>query len=78
MGSIAGTCRLAPSRRLSYYLYRVAERGRLRRLRRPALAALALAAQAVAAALERLDRAEEWTWMYLVVARAGTVSEPGR
>lgn len=54
----------------SYYLYRLRDRGRLRRLRRPVIAVAVLLVQVIAGALDRADRAEEWTWMYLVVARA--------
>lgn len=57
---------------LSYYLYRFRDRGLLRRT--PLIPALALLVQGLAAVLDRLDRAEEWTWMYLVVARAATPS----
>jgi UDP-glucuronate 4-epimerase len=34
--------------------------------------ALGLVVQAVAGLLDRLDHADEWTWAYLVVARAAT------
>jgi SAM-dependent methyltransferase len=51
---------------LVYNLYRH-NRGPLRWLRVVDL--LGLVVQAGAAGLDRLDRAEEWTWMYMVVAR---------
>jgi len=34
--------------------------------------ALGLVVQAAAGIFDRLDRADEWTWVYLVVARAAT------
>jgi hypothetical protein len=36
------------------------------------VAALGRVVQAVAGILDRLDRADGWTWAYLVVARAAT------
>jgi SAM-dependent methyltransferase len=51
---------------LVYNLYRH-NRSLLRVLRVVDL--LGLVVQAAAAGLDRLDRAEEWTWMYMVVAR---------
>ena len=51
---------------LVYNLYRH-NRWILRRLRLMDL--LALVVQGAAYGLDRLDRAEEWTWMYMVVAR---------
>lgn len=50
-----------------YYLYRF-RRGPLRIV--PLIEILGVAIQALALALDRIDRAEQWTWMYLVVARA--------
>lgn len=49
-----------------YYLYRF-NRGPLRWL--GLVPALGLVIQGLAYLLDRLDRAEQWTWMYLVVAR---------
>jgi len=49
-----------------YYLYRF-NRGPLRWLR--IVDALGLAVQGFARCADRIDRAESWTWMYLVVAR---------
>ena len=51
---------------LVYNLYR-ANRGPLRRLR--IVDALGLAIQGVSWLLDRCDRSEKWTWMYLVAAR---------
>lgn len=50
----------------NYYLARF-DRRVVRRLR--LLVPMYLAVQAVAAALDRLDRAEQWTWAYMAVAR---------
>ena len=50
----------------SYYLYRF-HRGPLRFL--PIIPLLSIGVQAMAYGLDKLDRAEDWTWMYLVVAR---------
>jgi SAM-dependent methyltransferase len=50
----------------AYYLDR-ANKGLLRALR--IVDAVNLVVQAIAGALERIDRPERWTWMYLVVAR---------
>jgi ubiquinone/menaquinone biosynthesis C-methylase UbiE len=52
---------------LVYYLYRF-DNGRA--VRRGPLTGIGLGIQGLAWALDRLDRAEDWTWMYLVVARA--------
>jgi len=49
-----------------YYLYRF-HRGPLRYI--PLIPIIGLVVQAVAYGLDHFDRAEEWTWMYLVVAR---------
>jgi len=49
-----------------YYLYRF-HRGPLRLV--PVIPAIALLVQAGAWLADRVDRAEQWTWMYLVVAR---------
>lgn len=59
----------------NYYCARF-DRGIVRRLR--LLVPLYVTVQAVAAALDRLDRAEAWTWAYLAVARrpAADVPEP--
>jgi len=35
----------------------------------PIIPAAALGLQGVSWALDKLDRTEQWTWMYLVVAR---------
>jgi SAM-dependent methyltransferase len=51
---------------LVYYLYRF-NRGPLRWLR--IIDAAGLLVQGLAYLLDRIDRAEQWTWMYLVVAR---------
>lgn len=51
---------------LSYNVYRF-DHGILRALRLTPL--LSLSIQHTAMLLERLDRTEEWTWMYIVVAR---------
>ena len=51
---------------LVYNLYR-ANRGLLRRLR--IVDALGLVIQGVSWLLDRIDRSEKWTWMYLVAAR---------
>ncbi len=53
---------------LVYNLYRL-NRGPLRWLR--VIAAAGLTVQAVAYVLDRFDKTEQWTWMYLVVARKG-------
>jgi len=50
----------------AYYIGRF-DTGSLRRLR--LLPALGIAFQGMAFVLDKLDRAEEWTWMYTVVAR---------
>jgi hypothetical protein len=50
-----------------YYLQRL-NRGILSRLR--LIVALGYAIQRAAALLDRFDRAEAWTWAYLVVAQA--------
>lgn len=51
---------------LIYYLYRFHKRPlSLTRI----IPATAVALQALAVRLDRVDRAEDWTWMYLVVAR---------
>jgi hypothetical protein len=50
----------------AYYLERF-ETGLFRRLR--VVRALGIALQGLAFVLDKLDRAEEWTWMYTVVAR---------
>lgn len=55
---------------LSYYVDR-ANKGILRRLH--VVDAITFLIQGVAGVLERFDRPERWTWMYLVVAR-----RPGR
>ena len=57
---------------LVYYLYRFNRRA-LRRLKLVDLAGLLV--QAAAYGLDRIDRAEEWTWMYMVVARKGSGHE---
>lgn len=49
-----------------YNMYRL-NRGPLRWFR--VIAAAGLAVQAVAYILDKLDKTEQWTWMYLVVAR---------
>lgn len=51
---------------LVYNLYRI-NRGPLRWLR--IVDGLGLAVQGMAYLLDRLDRTEQWTWMYMVVAR---------
>ncbi len=51
---------------LVYNMYRF-HRGPLRYL--PIIPLLGLCVQGVSYALDHLDRAEDWTWMYLVVAR---------
>jgi ubiquinone/menaquinone biosynthesis C-methylase UbiE len=51
---------------LVYSLYR-AHRGRLRRL--PLIPAVGLAIQVVALGLNRIDRAEQWPWMYMAAFR---------
>jgi SAM-dependent methyltransferase len=56
---------------LAYYVYRF-DRGPVRALR--LIPALAVLIQVIAGLFDRVDRAEEWTWMYLVVARARTAS----
>lgn len=48
-----------------YYVYRF-QRGPLRKL--PVIPALGVAIQLCAFVLDKIDRAEDWTWMYLVVA----------
>ena len=55
-----------------YYLYRF-HRPPIARLR--LVPALGMAVQGAAYVLDRLDRATEWSWMYLVVARKGDPSE---
>jgi hypothetical protein len=55
---------------LVYYLTRLNGVPLIRQL--PVVAALGLVVQAVAGILDRLDRADECTWAYLVVARAAT------
>ena len=50
----------------AYYLGRF-ETGFVRRLR--LLPAVGIAFQGIALVLDKLDRAEEWTWMDTVVAR---------
>jgi ubiquinone/menaquinone biosynthesis C-methylase UbiE len=52
---------------LSAYKIQRLNRGPLRSLRVVDLAALSL--QAAGYLLDKIDRAEEWTWMYLVIAR---------
>lgn len=52
-----------------YYLYRF-HRGPLRWV--PVIPLLGLIIQGAAAALDRVDRAEAWSWMHVVVARAST------
>jgi SAM-dependent methyltransferase len=54
-----------------YNLYRF-HRGPLRWI--PVIPAAGLAIQGISYALDRLDRAEQWTWMYMVAARK---REPG-
>ncbi len=49
-----------------YNIYRF-HRGILRYI--PIIPAMAVVIQAVAKALDAIDRSEQWTWMYLVVAR---------
>jgi len=49
-----------------YYLYRF-NRGPLRYI--PVIPAIGLVMQGVSYVLDRLDKAEDWTWMYLVIAR---------
>lgn len=49
-----------------YNIYRF-HRGVLRFI--PIIPALAIVIQAVARALDAIDKSEQWTWMYLVVAR---------
>ncbi len=56
---------------LSYNVYR-ANRGPLRWLR--VVDAAALAIQGVSYVLDRLDRTEQWTWMYMVVVRKPAVT----
>jgi SAM-dependent methyltransferase len=51
---------------LVYNLYRL-NRGPLRWI--PVIPAIGLAIQGVSYGLNRIDRTEQWTWMYLVVAR---------
>ena len=43
---------------------------------RPVVPAVSGAVQRVSGFLDRLDRAEEWTWAYLVLARAPRAAEP--
>ncbi len=64
---------------LSYKLYAY-KKGRAWLRWLPVVDAVAWVVQAVAAGLDRLDRAEGWTWMYLVVARRPepTRDEAGR
>jgi len=57
---------------LSYNVYRF-NRGPLRRL--GVIAAASLAIQGVALLLDRIDRTEQWTWMYIVAARRPIVGE---
>jgi SAM-dependent methyltransferase len=62
-----------------YYLYRF-HRGPLRLV--PVIPAIALLVQGGAWLADSLDRAEQWTWMYMVVARkpleaAATPPRPG-
>jgi len=59
----------------AYYLDR-ANKGILRSLR--IVDAANLVVQAIAGALERLDRPEGWTWMYLLVARRPGGEPPDR
>lgn len=56
---------------LVYNLYRL-NRGPLRWLR--IIDGIGLLLQGVAFVLDRIDRTEQWTWMYIVVARRGPVS----
>lgn len=51
---------------LVYNLYRF-KRGPLRRL--PIIDAVGLLIQVVSYRLDRIDKAQRWTWMYMVVAR---------
>lgn len=52
-----------------YYLYRF-NRGPMRLV--PVIPLIGLLVQALSLGLDRLDRATDWTWMYLVLARART------
>lgn len=52
-----------------YYLYRF-HRGPLRYI--PIIPMLGLLVQGMAYLIDRLDKAEDWTWMYLVVAKKKT------
>lgn len=54
-----------------YYLYRF-RRGPLRKI--PIIPMVGVAIQLLAWALDKLDRAEDWTWMYLVVAEKPDVA----
>ncbi|CAN5195874.1 hypothetical protein BH18GEM1_BH18GEM1_01490 [soil metagenome] len=56
-----------------YYLYRF-HRGPLRLV--PVIPALGLGVQGAAWILDRIDRAEDWTWMYLIVARKSGSAVP--
>lgn len=56
-----------------YYLYRF-HRGPLRIL--PVIPALGVGVQCVAWLLDRIDRAEDWTWMYLIVGRKNGLAPP--
>lgn len=53
---------------LVYNIYRL-NQGAVRRLR--LLTPIGLGIQGIAWALDKVDRSEKWTWMYLVVARRG-------
>lgn len=55
-----------------YYLFRF-HRGPLRYI--PVIPLLGLLVQGIAYLLDRLDKAEDWTWMYLVVAKKKHDSE---
>ncbi len=59
---------------LVYNLYRL-NRGPIARFR--LLDPLGLGMQEIAYRLDRFDRTEEWTWMYMVVARRPLESRPG-
>jgi SAM-dependent methyltransferase len=58
---------------LVYNLYRLLNRGPFRWLR--IVDGLGLALQGVFYLLDRIDRAEQWTWMYMVVARKPSIHE---
>jgi SAM-dependent methyltransferase len=58
-----------------YYIYRF-HRGPLRYV--PIIPVAGLVVQLIAYVLEKLDKAEDWTWMYLVVARNCANASPSQ